>query len=58
MHERAVQQAKQQQEAFAGYVKETAGTSTTDELAKLAYLKAKGALTDAEFESQKAKLLA
>ena len=26
MHERAVQQAKQQQEAFAGYVKETAGT--------------------------------
>jgi len=58
MHERAVQQAKQQQEAFAGYVKETAGTSATDELAKLADLKAKGALTDAEFESQKAKLLA
>jgi hypothetical protein len=57
MHERAAQQAQQQQDAFDSYVKETAGTSTTDELAKLADLKEKGVLSDAEFEAQKAKLL-
>jgi Short C-terminal domain/Phospholipase_D-nuclease N-terminal len=58
MHERAAQQAQAQQQAFDNYVKEAAGTSTTDELAKLADLKAKGVLSDAEFETQKAKLLA
>lgn len=59
MHERAAQQAQQQQEAFDSYVKEAAGTSSAaDELTKLADLKAKGVLTDAEFEEQKAKLLA
>ena len=59
MHERAAQQAQQQQEAFDSYVKQTAGeTSTADQLAKLADLKSKGVISDAEFESQKAKLLA
>ncbi len=59
MHERAAQQAQQQQEAFDSYVKEAAGTSSAaDELTKLADLKAKGILSDAEFEEQKAKLLA
>lgn len=59
MHERAAQQAQQQQEAFDTYVKEAAGTSSAaDELTKLADLKAKGVLSDAEFEEQKAKLLA
>jgi hypothetical protein len=58
MHERAVAQAQQQQKAFDSYVKEAAGSSSSaDELAKLADLKAKGVLTDAEFEAQKAKLL-
>jgi Short C-terminal domain/Phospholipase_D-nuclease N-terminal len=58
MHERAVAQAQQQQKAFDSYVKEAAGSSgSADELAKLADLKAKGVLTDAEFEAQKAKLL-
>jgi ABC-type multidrug transport system fused ATPase/permease subunit len=57
MHERAEAQARQQQQAFDSYVKEAAGTSSADQLAKLADLKQKGALTDAEFESQKAKLL-
>ena len=32
--------------------------SSVDDLAKLADLKSKGVLTDAEFEAQKAKLLA
>jgi ABC-type multidrug transport system fused ATPase/permease subunit len=60
MHERAEAQAAQQQKAFSAYVKETAGgsaTSNAEELTKLADLKAKGVLTDAEFEAQKAKLL-
>jgi len=59
MHERAAEQAAQQQKAFDAYVKQAAGSgSTTDELAKLADLKQSGAITDAEFETQKAKLLA
>ena len=59
MHERAAQAAQRQQQAFDSYVKEAAGTSsTTDELAKLADLKEKGVLSDEEFTSQKAKLLA
>jgi ABC-type multidrug transport system fused ATPase/permease subunit len=59
MHERAAAAAEQQQKAFNSYVQEAAGTSgTADELTKLADLKAKGVLTDAEFEDQKAKLLA
>ena len=58
MQERAAAQAQRQQQAFDSYVKETAGSSgSADELAKLAELKAKGVLTDAEFEAQKAKLL-
>ena len=59
MHERAEQAARQQQEAFDQYVKETAGAgNSVDQLAKLADLKNQGAITDAEFEAQKAKLLA
>ncbi len=59
MHERAAAAAAQQQKAFDAYVKQTAGSgSSADELAKLADLKAKGVISDAEFEAQKAKLLA
>jgi ABC-type multidrug transport system fused ATPase/permease subunit len=61
MHERRAQQAALQQKAFNEYVKETAGTSgenTADQLAKLADLKTQGVLTDAEFDAQKAKILA
>ncbi len=60
MHERAAEQAAQQQKAFDAYVKETAatGTNSAEQLAKLADLKQQGAITDAEFESQKAKILA
>ena len=58
MHERAAEQAVQQQKAFDAYVKQAAGSgSTADDLAKLADLKASGAISDAEFEAQKAKLL-
>ncbi len=58
MHERAAKQAQRQQEAFNSYVSEAAGTSTTDQLAKLADLKERGVITDAEFETEKAKVLA
>ncbi|MGB7050957.1 MAG: SHOCT domain-containing protein [Acidimicrobiales bacterium] len=58
MHERAAAQAQRQQQAFDDYVRQTAGgSSQVEELAKLADLKAKGVLSDAEFEAQKAKLL-
>jgi hypothetical protein len=59
MHERAAEQAVQQQKAFDAYVKQTAGSgSTADDLAKLADLKQQGVISDAEFEAQKAKILA
>ena len=61
MHERAAAQAAEQQKAFDQYVKQAAGTpgeSSADQLHKLADLKSQGVLTDAEFESQKAKILA
>jgi ABC-type multidrug transport system fused ATPase/permease subunit len=61
MHERAAQEAAQQQKAFDQYVRQAAGTpgaSSADQLSKLADLKSQGVLTDAEFETQKAKILA
>jgi hypothetical protein len=61
MTEHAYERATSQDQAFRSYVQETtAGTSggTADELAKLADLKAQGVLTDAEFATQKAKILA
>ncbi len=61
MHERAAQDAAQQQQAFDEYVRQAAGTpgnSTADQLSKLADLKSQGVITDAEFEAQKSKVLA
>jgi ABC-type multidrug transport system fused ATPase/permease subunit len=57
MHERAIEAAQAQQKAFDSYVQEAAGTSSADQLAKLADLKEKGVLSDAEFAAQKAKIL-
>jgi hypothetical protein len=61
MHERAAQEAAQQQKQFDAYVKQAAGTggdTTADQLSKLADLKSQGVITDAEFEAQKSKVLA
>jgi hypothetical protein len=62
MQERNMKQAADQQTAFDDYVRQTAGTAggsdTASQLSKLADLKTQGVITDAEFESQKAKLLA
>jgi energy-coupling factor transporter transmembrane protein EcfT len=59
MAERDAQRAQQQQEQFNAYVRDAAASSSSsaDELNKLADLKAKGVITDAEFEQQKAKIL-
>jgi ABC-type multidrug transport system fused ATPase/permease subunit len=61
MHERAAAEAAQQQKAFDSYVRQAAGTDgadTASQLSKLADLKSQGVITDAEFEAQKAKVLA
>jgi ABC-type multidrug transport system fused ATPase/permease subunit len=60
MHERAAQEAADQQAAFDQYVRQTAGSSgdTASQLQKLADLKSQGVINDTEFEAQKAKLLA
>jgi hypothetical protein len=59
MQERAVKRANEQEQAFRGYVQDVAASSASpaDQLSKLADLKARGVITDAEFEAQKAKIL-
>ena len=60
MAERAAREAQARDDAFNSYLQETMESSAgaADELAKLADLKAKGIISDAEFELQKSKLLA
>jgi ABC-type multidrug transport system fused ATPase/permease subunit len=57
MHERDVNAARAQDEAFRSYVRDAAAPSQADELAKLASLKDSGALSEEEFQQQKAKIL-
>jgi hypothetical protein len=58
MSERDIAEAKAQNESFKAYVQQTASTgSTADELAKLADLLNSGALTQAEYDTAKAKVL-
>jgi membrane protein implicated in regulation of membrane protease activity len=59
MHERAVQQAQQQDRELRAYVQEAAGPqSSADQLTKLADLRDRGVITAEEFEREKAKVLA
>jgi len=59
MHERAAQEARQQDREFRAYVQEAASPqSTADQLAKLADLRDRGVITADEFEREKAKVLA
>src|SRR5215467_7626272 len=54
MHERAVQQAQQQDKEFRAYVQDAAGPqSSADQLAKLADLRDRGVITAQEFEREK-----
>jgi len=59
MAERDIADAQAQQQAFDAYVRQTAGSGgTADELSKLADLRDRGVITPAEFDAQKAALLA
>ena len=64
MSQRDLDATRARRQAFDQYVRETAGTAgaagtggSADELAKLADLRRQGVITDAEYESQKAKVL-
>jgi ABC-type multidrug transport system fused ATPase/permease subunit len=61
MHERAVQQAQQQDAEARASIQQTAASapaSTADQLAKLADLRDRGVISADEFEREKAKVLA
>ena len=60
MTERAYSDASAQQAAMDQYVRQTAGSGggTADELVKYAALRDQGVITDAEFATKKAQLLA
>ena len=60
MTERDMEDARNREVAFRSYVQDAAGSKagTAEELSKLADLRAKGIITDVEFEQQKAKVLA
>jgi|SRR4051794_748232 len=59
MQDRDIKQAQAYDAQMRSYIQETAssGSSTAGELEKLAALHTQGVLTDAEFATQKAKLL-
>jgi hypothetical protein len=59
MGERDVAEAHAQDKAFRAYVQEAAhgGTSTADELAKLADLRQRGVISEADFQQGKNKVL-
>jgi len=61
MHERAAQDARQQDQEFRQYVQQAASdspASTADQLTKLADLRYRGVITSEEFDREKAKILA
>jgi hypothetical protein len=58
MRERTIKEQADMRKHMDEYIRETAGSSSVDELQKLSDLRDKGAISDAEFEQAKAKLLA
>jgi membrane protein implicated in regulation of membrane protease activity len=60
MHERAAQQARQQDAEARAYIQQAAGSpnNTADQLSKLADLRDRGVITAEEFDREKAKVLA
>ena len=59
MQERALEDAANREQQFRGYVQSVAGSGggAADEIAKLADLRDKGVISDAEFQAAKAKAL-
>jgi hypothetical protein len=61
MHERSARLAARQEDAYRAYIQQTASDSpgsTADQLSKLAGLRDQGDISAAEFEREKAKVLA
>ncbi|MCU0259387.1 MAG: SHOCT domain-containing protein [Ilumatobacteraceae bacterium] len=60
MRDRAIEDAKARDAAMQSYIRDAAGsgTSTADELQRLASLRDQGVIDDAEFQALKAKALA
>lgn len=62
MTQRTAESERQREEAFKGYIRQTASeggqSSVADELGKLAELRDAGTITVEEFQAHKAKLLA
>ena len=60
MQAHSIEAAKQQDAAMQDYIRQAAGTASSpvDELHRLADLKERGAITDAEYEQMKAKVIA
>ena len=58
MHEHAVEQAQAADAAARAYIQDTVGgTSSADQLTKLADLKAQGVLSDDEYQKMKAQVI-
>ena len=60
MHEHAMQRAQAQEAALRDYVQSVAATDghgTADELVRLADLRTKGVISEAEFQQEKARIL-
>ncbi|HYH52598.1 MAG TPA: SHOCT domain-containing protein [Solirubrobacterales bacterium] len=57
MHERGAKRQADAQQQLDAYIRQAAAGSSADELVKLAGLRDQGALSDAEFEQAKQKLL-
>jgi hypothetical protein len=58
MRDRTIAEQAAMKSQMDSYVRETAGTSSVDQLHKLSDLKQRGDISEAEFEQQKARLLA
>jgi hypothetical protein len=60
MHQRAVKEAQQADDQFRSYVQTVAGTTSSPatEIERLEGLRARGVITDEEFQSLKAKVMA
>lgn len=57
MTEHALEQTKQNEAAVRGYIRHVAGGGVADELHKLADLRDRGVIDEAEFQSLKAKIM-
>jgi Short C-terminal domain/Phospholipase_D-nuclease N-terminal len=58
MQERDVSEAQTADDQFRAYVRDAAGSGPSDELSKLADLRDRGVISEAEFQQGKAKILA